>query len=53
MDNLDRKDVIRYAFLGLTQKDLDNLAALSEADGHTKNYALLIRRMITRDAKAL
>src|SRR5690348_1696333 len=53
MDNLDRKGVTCYAFLGLTDADMANLAALSEADGRVKNYAVLIRRLIAREAKAL
>lgn len=53
VDNLERKDVARVALLGLSEKDMENLRRLREADGRVRNYAVLIRRLIAREAKAL
>lgn len=52
-DNIDRKDVRQVALLALTEKDVENLETLAEADGRVRNYAVLIRRLISREAKAL
>lgn len=51
VDNVDRKNVRSVALLALTDKDIANLETLREADGRTQNYAVLIRKLIDREAK--
>lgn len=51
-DNIERKDVKQVALLALTQKDIDALNVIADDDGRIKNYSVLIRRLISREAKA-
>lgn len=53
VDNVDRNNVTAVALLAFTDKDIANLDALAAADGRVKSYAVLIRRLIAREAKAL
>lgn len=52
-DNIERKDVSQIALLALTDKDIANLEVIAEDDGRIRNYAVLIRRLISREAKEI
>lgn len=52
-DNIKRKDVRQVALLALTAKDIENLKTIAAAEAHTRNYAVLIRRLVAREAKEL
>lgn len=52
-DNVDRSNIAGVALLGLTAKEIKALEVLAEADGRVRNFAVLIRRLIVREAKAL
>jgi hypothetical protein len=52
-DNIDRANVRQVALLALTDKDIAALEVIIEADGRLRNYAVLIRRLIAREAKRL
>lgn len=53
VDNVNRAGVRQVALLALTEADMNNLRKIAEADGRARNYAVLIRRLIAREAKSL
>lgn len=55
-DSTDRvlsEKTVAVALLALNAKEVEALDRIAEADGRVKSYAVLIRRLITREAKAL
>lgn len=55
-DSIDRtlsEKTVAVALLALSAKEVEALEKIAAATSGVKNYAVLIRRLITREAKAL
>lgn len=53
VDHIKPDDVRQVALLALDHEDFANLETIMEADGRLRNYAVLIRRLIAREAKRI